>query len=203
MKTFMLLFLIAVLFAIGSSDKPIFAQQDNQTEQSERICVDTTLTITSSIFGAAICQDIYVGVKLNLDKHRVVSLWSNCEGRDSLTCKPPLFSRDLNTSTEIVSFKSDDNFLPLRQPWNTDFRRTPSEYLQDLTLNLVSSESNILAARYRIVPLDRDNFILEDVQLIYRKDHIWQDIQLVIKPPNYKASKGDVLETLRYNLSSV
>ena len=167
MKTFFALLVIAVLFAVGSLD---WSSSPHDAGPS----IDTTTVVVPSFIGLDACLNFHIGQTFDPDKHEVRALWPNYQERNDREQKPIKFKRATNMETQIVDIiigpkhaKTTDTDIV--SSWQTTPRQSTKSFLQDLTKTIISTNENIVAVKYKVIPIDADTFTLEDAILVFRK----------------------------------
>lgn len=215
MKTYLMLGLIAILFAIASigslAPSPIFDNAESfnvvQPQASLAPTQEATTVVTKSLLGKEDCLDIYIGENIDLADYDVLALQPNYQERNDAETKPILFSRSLGRQSHISDIRLNSKYAEV-DPYNKVLnwtpldKKSPQEFLNSLTRVLQSTNLNIAATRYKIVPLDDDNFRLEDITIIYKKGYEWRDIEIVFETPD-SSGESNYKKTMRYQPGNV
>lgn len=199
MKICFLLILIASLFAASSLDKNVFEQK----QDAEQSLHDLPVHVEASHLGEFLCHDIYIGANFSLEKHDVISLWPNYQERDEQEQPAAIFSRSEQSRTDISEiWLNGSNILTSKDTsWNIKTGQTPDEYFKNLSRKLIENNDNIVGAKYKIIPIDENNFVLEDILLVYKKEYSWSDVRIKIE--SWEANQIHKQKTTEYKLRSV
>lgn len=187
MRNLFLLLLIGALFAFGSYEDLVSPQQLEPDQNN--------ITSTQSFLGQDICFDTYIGERLEPDQHQALALSPNYQERTETEQKPILFQRSDVLRTDIVDIRINSRYAKVNSDkvvasWDKRFRSQDYEQLlNELTLKMIATDSNVLAAKYKVVPIDDNTFTLEDVQIIYRTGYEIEDFQISFRSQDDSTSK--------------
>lgn len=172
MKNYFLLFLIGLLFAVGSKEKPIFAQVAAVGQEAAE---QTPVKVTEGFLGKEQLKTIEVGECLDLSKHDVLALWYNIEEIDTSEQEPIIVNRgtgvkDIQLNSKYLNIGESDNVAI----WQEGEKH--EDFLSRLTDKILKANDNVAGLKYKLVPLGEDSFRLEDIQFIYRRGYDWDRI---------------------------
>lgn len=192
MKIYLYIAIIVMLFAIATlrNNKIEPYASASALELSQK---DTSTEVTFLRVLDDLCLEVYIGEPLDLSKHDVIALLPNYQEReDSVTA--PLFSRSKEHSTTAAIWlntkKVSFEVLGIDPIWSSGNLSTELlPYLQNLTLAIKQTESNVKALKFRIKPIDSDSFILDDLQIIYNSMFEWDSLEFTIENQEYKEPK--------------